>query len=301
MKIAQIAVGRFIMKVNDDIEWVVSWEQFDQMSSSRLDTGSSPDGIPYSFWNNCPPEWKRQIYNVYLHLLGGGAPDVDFNVSRIAFPPKGKEIDDTRQLIRTPNKTRPITLSNTDSKHISSCICAPLDKVAQSIGNHQKGGISGRQMGEHILNLEAKLIQFVRTNCLLGGIIAMDQEAAFPSISRRYMLWVLRMMGIPKKIRNVLTSLYVNCSGRISLAGMLFGSIAIESGVKQGDPSSMVIFILAYDPILRWISSLLSPMSSEIFGMCDDLAIATEEDIGESKDEIQRRIGSYLPNSDSSP
>ena len=37
----------------------------------------------------------------------------------------------------------------------------------------------------------------------------------------------------------------------------------------------MIIFILAYDPILRWIDASISHLGSDIFGMCDDLAIFT--------------------------
>ena len=37
----------------------------------------------------------------------------------------------------------------------------------------------------------------------------------------------------------------------------------------------MLLFILSYDPILRWISSLTSPLDAHLFGMCDDLAVAT--------------------------
>jgi len=55
----------------------------------------------------------------------------------------------------------------------------------------------------------------------------------------------------------------------------MFQEIHQDSGVKQGDPSSMALFILAYDPILRWISAQLSPYDAALFGMCDDLAIAT--------------------------
>ncbi len=45
------------------------------------------------------------------------------------------------------------------------------------------------------------------------------------------------------------------------------------AGVKQGDPSSMVIFVICFDP-LRWINSLLAPIGYYLFGYCDDVGIA---------------------------
>ena len=65
-----------------------------------------------------------------------------FNDSRLVFPPKGVEADDfSGSLVRHPGKTRPISLSNTDSKHISSCIALPLNALASSsVAAFQKGG-----------------------------------------------------------------------------------------------------------------------------------------------------------------
>ena len=105
------------------------------------------------------------------------------------------------------------------------------------------------------------------TASALSGVIALDQAAAFPSISRSYIWWVLKSMRVPIGIIRVLKSLYRNCIGYIKLGGKIYDTIQINSGVKQGDPSSMVLFILAYDPILRWISSRISPYESTLFGL----------------------------------
>ena len=88
---------------------------------------------------------------------------------------------------------------------------------------------------------------------------------------------ILKRMGIHKGVRRVLKSLYSGCIGMLCLCGRIFGNILQESGVKQGDPASMVLFILAYDLILRWISASLSPYRASLFGMCDDLAISTDD------------------------
>ena len=36
----------------------------------------------------------------------------------------------------------------------------------------------------------------------------------------------------------------------------------------------MILFTIAFDPIIRWIDSLLSPIGSSLFGYCDDLSVA---------------------------
>ena len=64
------------------------------------------------------------------------------------------------------------------------CVAVPLASAADRvISPMQKGGLKGRKFIEHILDLEAKLLQYMVTNMLHAGVIALDQEAAFPSIS----------------------------------------------------------------------------------------------------------------------
>ena len=53
--------------------------------------------------------------------------------------------------------------------------------------------------------------------------------------------------------------------------------ITITTGVKQGDPSAMQLFILAYDPLIRFIDRALSPIEHALFGYCDDLAVAASK------------------------
>ena len=156
-------------------------------------------------------------------------------------------------------------------------VSGPLGVVAQSvIGSSQVGGVSGRFMGDHIIDLESKLVKYVVTRSKFGGIIAIDQRTAFPALSRDFLFWVFRNLGVPRRILKVIKSLYSRCFGTISIGGKLFSRIPFNSGVKQGDPSSMVLFVLAFDPILRFIAHGLTPFDTHVFGMCDDTALATE-------------------------
>jgi hypothetical protein len=50
----------------------------------------------------------------------------------------------------------------------------------------------------------------------------------------------------------------------------------IATGVGQGDPSAMQLFILAYDPLIRFIDRTLSPFNRILLPFCDDLALAVE-------------------------
>ena len=274
---AWAAISTFIQRVPDDINWDPCFERFYEALCARKDTGAGPDGIPYSFWSLAPMEFARAIYDNYVSLKQGGSPAPDFNDSKVVFPAKGKEASDfTCCFTRPPQKTRPLSLSNTDNKSTSTLVSFPLNEVAsKTVHVLQTGGIKGRIMVDNIINLEAKAIQFMITHALLSGIFALGQAAAFPSISRAYIYWVLKRMHFPRRIRRISKLLYTGGKSWISFGGRTHMSFTASSGVKQGDPSSMVIFVICFDPILRWINSLLAPIGDFMFGYCDDVGIAS--------------------------
>ncbi len=153
-------------------------------------------------------------------------------------------------------------------------VALPLSECAsRTVHPIQTGGIKGRIMVDNIINLEAKAIQFMITHQLLSGIFALDQAAAFPSIARDFIHWVLKRMHLPRRIRTIIKSLYSGGRSWVSFGGRTYMHVIATAGVKQGDPSSMVIFVLCVDPILLWINSLLSPIGDHLFGYCDDVGI----------------------------
>ena len=142
------------------------------------------------------------------------------------------------------------------------------------IGSAQLGGIKGLQMIDHIFSMEAKIVEFVISNYPSSGVFACDIASAFPSLSRKYLFWVLRAMGIPRKLYRIIRNLHLASYAFVCVRNRLFMKIRMAAGVKQGDPSAMQLFILAYDPLIRFIAVSLSPVEHYLFAYCDDLAIA---------------------------
>ena len=160
---AFLAISDFIQKCPSNIEWDLNFEKFCDRLIMRKDTGCGPDGLPYSFWSLAPIPFAKGIFDVYDELKSGGPPTLEFNSAKVVFPPKGKIVSDFGgMLTREPGKTRPISLSNTDNKTISSALAHPLNQLAaKTVASFQTGGPSGRFMGDNIINLEAKALQYL--------------------------------------------------------------------------------------------------------------------------------------------
>ena len=142
------------------------------------------------------------------------------------------------------------------------------------ISTLQAGGMKGKQMIDLIFSLEAKIIDYMVRNVPNSGIFALDIASAFPSLSRKYLFWFLKRLGLPKRFRRIIWSLHRASKGIICFKNLLFGTLDIETGVGQGDPSAMQLFVLAYDPLIRFIDRSLSPFDHIVLPFCDDLALA---------------------------
>ena len=63
-------------------------------------------------------------------------------------------------------------------------------------------------MIDHIVKMEARILDYVARRLPGAGILALDVAAAFPSLSRRYIFWVLRCMRIPQWLYILIKNLH---------------------------------------------------------------------------------------------
>eukprot|EP00959_Pyramimonas_sp_CCMP1952_P213871 4475069-Pyramimonas_sp.AAC.1 len=104
-----------------------------------------------------------------------------------------------------------------------------------------------------------------------SSIVFTDFEAAFPSISIPWTRFVLREMGFLEALIGFFEKLYDRNTAVVTLGGAKFGTFPVGRGVRQGDPSSMLLFVMAIEPILRWIPDKLPDHVEMSFGYADDL------------------------------
>jgi hypothetical protein len=128
-----------------------------------------------------------------------------------------------------------------------------------------------RQLADNILDIEHKALQFAITEPTLAGIVSFDLRAAFPSLSRAYIFWLLELLLVPPNIIHVIEQLYTDNLHYSMFNKEIFSTILFTSGVKQGCPLSMILFAFALDPIIRLMAFTISPHNAILRGYCDDL------------------------------
>ena len=278
LSLARIALKEHIPTFGHDLTYILPYDCFCERISKLRDSGVGCDSLLYSCWRYCHEEARSALYSFYVHLFDNNLADseVDFLTSRLVFIQKGRiDADQAGNCRRHPSKTRPLNLANTDCKIISCMISIILSVVCSvCITTQQAGGMKGKQMIDHIFTLEAKIIDYIVRNVPNSGIFALDIASAFPSLSRKYLFWVLKNIGLPKPFRRLIASLHKTSKGIICFRNLLFATLYIATGVKQGDPSAMQLFVIGYDPLIKFISASLSPVDHTLLPYCDDVALA---------------------------
>ena len=164
---------------------------------------------------------------------------------------------------------------NTDNRLMANVYRRQWEPMLDGwISAAQQGFLPGRSMISNIVGVEAAA-QVVSLSHSKGGILLLDFRAAFPSISQDFLLKVLKVLRLPKEIRNVVANLYSGHSCDVCFGKHCCDGFLVESGIRQGCPLSPLLFAFTIDILLRRIKRLLP--GAEVFAFADDIALVVPD------------------------
>lgn len=179
---------------------------------------------------------------------------LDFNDTLMTFIPKGEEELDEKEVVRSPESTRPLGLKNSDNKLIAAVTNGSLKRgVSGGACEVQRGFIQGRNFVNNIIELDAWSRAYAGVVSLFFPLLAcFDFGSAFPSLIHAWLFIAMQAAGVPHGAFHLIESLYhvVSAFGRISGSSSRF-LFLILSGVIQGCPLAGTCFVIAIDAFLR--------------------------------------------------
>ncbi len=138
-------------------------DTYDIYMKRLRDSGTGPDGLPYSAWAATGQRGTDTLRGAGDVL--NSVPDdslerdsflLEFNASFIHFAPKGEEEADVHEVIRNEMDARPLSLKNTDNKIITGAHVVPFRAFAKNhTHKYQRGFVPGRNFLGNVVDLDA--------------------------------------------------------------------------------------------------------------------------------------------------
>ena len=244
-----------------------------------------PDGIPNVVLQRCVDILSGRltcIFRAVMNLNTYYDPWREFTTVVLRKPAKPS--------YEVPKAYRPIALISTTAKVLSSIVAENLSQVVEThhlLPKNHFGGRPGRSTADAVHYLVHRICEAWRSNKVVS-VLFLDVEGAFPNAVTARLIHNLKKRRIPTAIVNFVEKLLENRRTRLKFDDYISDIIDIANGIGQGDPLSMLLYILYNADLLELTDD---PEVEDALGYVDDIAlIATGNDF----EETTNRLGSLM-------
>jgi hypothetical protein len=164
-------------------------------------------------------------------------------------------------LHKTGNRTnpanyRPITLLNTDYRVLAKVLANRLLRCAgQLISSEQSAFLRGRHIGDGVMLLQLLPHAMARQRHAGAVIAFMDFKKAYDTVSRAFLLDILREFGVGAGFVRWVSMLLSNTRALATVNGYMSSKVQFGAGVRQGCPLAPILYLFVAESLLRFLKA----------------------------------------------
>ena len=248
------------------------------MKTFKNDKSPGNDGLTYEFYKTFWNAIRKPLIDCYQYAFEKNELSTSQKQSIITLLEKtGKNRLDL-------GNWRPISLLNFDYKLLTKLLSSRMQEyLPRLINSNQAGFVKGRFIGDTIRIIQ-DLIEYTHIKNLPGLLLFIDFEKAFDTIEWKFIWKVFETFNFGNSYIKWLKIIYNKPQSCIINNGHSGPYFKLQRGVRQGDPLSPYIFILAIELLAIKIRS-----DNEILGFnirnsevklalyADDITIAVQD------------------------